>query len=289
MSDAIATPGLRRRNGFLAVVLAYFVAPVAFAYVRRIEWGVIFLLAVPALYFAVGRLGLPFYSGGYLAVIALLMAITLTTLVLAFRFARALPEGAAPHWYNRWYHYLWIGLLTLGWWTLIGGNRAPLFGFEPFRVPSTAMQPTLVPGDFITVDSRGGTMSNIRRGDIVTFVPKHHPEQTWIKRIVGLPGEHVVAEDNVVVIDGKPLVETWGTVREPVMPFRGDFERIRLGPDEYYLMGDNRPNSEDSRYTGPVNRAALRGKVRSVWFHYSPLTHSIDPSRIGPLADVPAP
>ena len=167
------------------------------------------------------------------------------------------------------------------------GNRALLFGFEPFRVPSSAMQPTLVPGDFIVVDSRNGSESDIRRGDIVTFAPSHHPGETWIKRVVGLPGERVVVDGNKVSVDGTLLDEPWPTVDQPVLPLPGEFMQATLGPDEFYLMGDNRPNSEDSRFTGPVKQHQLRGKVRAIWFHYSPFTHSIETSRIGILADAP--
>ena len=94
------------------------------------------------------------------------------------------------------------------------------------------------------------------------------------------------AEGWHLLFDGKSLDEPWQTVRDGTA-YPGDFESVTLGPDEYYLMGDNRPNSEDSRYTGPVRRGAMLAKVRTIWLHYSP-TQGIDTSRIGLSVDAPA-
>nr|WP_269448191.1 signal peptidase I [Lysobacter gilvus] len=168
---------------------------------------------------------------------------------------------------------------------LVAQHRGAIFGAEPFRIPSTAMEPTLTPGDFITVDYRAGAMAKIERGDIVIFAPPHHPDQRWIKRVVGLPGERVDASGERVSIDGVPLRETWRTTPN-VGASPGTYERITLGPDDYFLMGDNRPNSEDSRYTGPVERAAIQGKARTIWLHWMK-PEGFDASRIGPI-DPPA-
>ena len=287
MSEAVAPRSLRRRSGTLAVIGAYFSPPTAFAYTQKIGWGIAFVLASPLVLLIGGRTGLAFTRYGYVAMLGIAAIVVVVTMITAFRSARAVPDGAPARWYNRWYHYLWIAAATLAFVAVMGSHRGAIFGYEPFRIPSTAMQPTLVPGDFIVADYRAASMADIRRGDIVTYKPVRHPKETWIKRVIGLPGETIVVKGNGVEIDGKPLSEPWATVREPVVEIPVPFERVVLGPDQYFLLGDNRPNSEDSRFTGPVARQAMLGKARAIWFHWM-RPAGFDPSRITTLPSTTA-
>lgn len=281
MNEAVA--GSSHRSGALAVVLAFFLPLVAFAYVRRPGWGIAYVLLGPALMFAAGRLGLITTAMGYWTLLVAVYAIMLIGLVLAYRFARAMPEGAPLRWYNRWYHYIWLALVGVAISYSMATHRGALFGFEPFRIPSTSMQPALVPGDFIVVDERASAMADIERGDIVIYMPRRYPEQAWTARVIGLPGETIVAKHHLVDIDGVRLQEPYLAHSREAADYPATFERVALGAEEYFLMGDNRPNAEDSRFQGPVARSAIRGKVRAIWLSYSPFTHSIDTSRIGTL------
>lgn len=284
MSEAVATQaGLGRRSGALAIALAFFAPVAAFAYVCRLGWGIAYVLLGPALMFVGGRLGLPTTAAGYWTQLGLLILALLAGLVLAYRFARHLPAGAELRWYNRWYHYVWLGLVGVAVSHLLMTYRGAVFGFEPYRIPSTSMQPTLTVGDFIVVDRRASTMAGIERGDIVIYAPRKYPEQFWTARVVGLPGETIVAKRHLVDIDGVRLQEPYLARSGEAADFPVPFERVALGAEEYFLMGDNRPNADDSRFQGPVARAAIRGKVQAIWFSYSPFTHSIDTSRIGDL------
>jgi signal peptidase I len=136
-------------------------------------------------------------------------------------------------------------------------------GYQLYRVPSTSMAPTLQPSAFVIVNERDAALANLHRGDIVVFEPARRPGEQWVKRIVGMPGETVVAHGHDIEIDGKPLVEAWDTIREPKFQegLGPTVARVTLGADEFYVLGDNRPNSEDSRFFGPIKRAALRGKL----------------------------
>ena len=287
MNEVVATRGLRRRSKLVALLFTLFAAPVGFAYVRRLGWGLGFVLSTPLLMLVGGWLGLPFSPVGYWVLLGVVALVGIAGIVTAVVQAHRLPEGAAPRWYNRWYHYLWLAVVGILFSSFLLGHRAELFGFEPFRIPSTAMQPTLVPGDFIVVDSRASAMRDIRRGDIVTYKPIRYPKQTWIKRVIGLPGETIVVKGSGVEVNGKPLSEPWATVREPVVEIPIPFERVVLGPDQYFLLGDNRPNSEDSRFTGPVARETILGKARAIWFHWM-RPEGFEPSRIGTLPSTSA-
>ena len=91
------------------------------------------------------------------------------------------------------------------------------FVAEPFRIPSSSMMPTLLIGDFILVNKfayglrlpitnkKFIAIGEPKRGDVVVFQPPHHPDQDWIKRVIGLPGDTVAYHDNTVFVNGKPF------------------------------------------------------------------------------------
>ena len=142
-----------------------------------------------------------------------------------------------------------------------------LFVFQVFYVPSTSMLPTLRPGDRILVDKLSYHLHPIERGDIIVFArpPREHcggpvvPD--LVKRVIGLPGDRIASRGDTVLIDGKPLPEPWlprGTPLGP--PIRSTV--VPVGT--YYVLGDNRATSCDSRYWGTVPRSLIVGKVVAV-------------------------
>ena len=178
------------------------------------------------------------------------------------------------------------------------------FLFEPFQIPTGSMIPTLNIGDFIVVNkfayglrlpvtgTRIVEIGEPRRGDVMVFIPPHDPNY-FIKRVIGLPGEHVRYADNTVYINGEPLPqEEVGLIRELGMQHSREtvggithdiytaasqrFPRVYdwLPPEgavipegHYFMMGDNRDNSSDSRYWGPVSEDRIVGKAVAVWMH----------------------
>jgi signal peptidase I len=124
------------------------------------------------------------------------------------------------------------------------------------------MTPTIPIDSQVVVDEGAYTTRAPKRGDIVVFTRPHGeiaaPQvKDLIKRIIGLPGETISSPDGRVWIDGKPLSEPWlpkGTVTTAI--------RVQtLLPNQYFVMGDNRPNSQDSRFFGPISAAVIVGKV----------------------------
>lgn len=175
---------------------------------------------------------------------------------------------------------------------------------EPFRIPSGSMLPTLLVGDFIlvnkfayglrlpVVDTKIMDVGAPARGDVIVFRYPEEPRVDFIKRVVGLPGDHVVYRDKQLFINGEAVpqedagpygsypVEALQRRRERlggvehellVMPGRqaGELE-FSVPEGEYFVMGDNRDNSNDSREWGTVPEGNLVGRAFLVWMSWAP-------------------
>jgi signal peptidase I len=154
-------------------------------------------------------------------------------------------------------------------------TAARTYAFESYFVPTPSMTPTLMPGDRIMVNKLAST---IRRGDIVVFhnVPadKGGPP-TLVKRVIGLPGETISSEGATVLIDGKRLGEPWLPTLTGSCTEQGEhIKSTRIAPGHYFMMGDCRGDSDDSRYFGTVPLGQIVGKVDVIiWRSGHPWVH----------------
>lgn len=124
------------------------------------------------------------------------------------------------------------------------------FIITPVRVDGASMDQTLEDGQILLLYK----LSNIDYGDIVVLDEEKEGE-IIIKRIIGMPGDTVSINDNTVYVNGEELEEDYAYGET------SDYEEITLGDDEYFILGDNRPISKDSRYFGPVKEDEIIGKV----------------------------
>ncbi len=199
---------------------------------------------------------------------------------------------------------------------------------EPYRIPSESMMPNLLIGDFILVnkyayglrlpvlDTKIVAVGEPKRGDVIVFHPPMAPEQVWIKRVIGLPGDVIDYHDYKMTINGKPVdsretglyqgknsgADMTGShvVRESlpgrqhtilqwnVPPDRQRFEANgtwTVPPGYYFMMGDNRDNSEDSRFwpTYYLPEQNIVGKAVLVWMNFDWDAKKMDSSRIGTI------
>jgi signal peptidase I len=154
---------------------------------------------------------------------------------------------------------------------------------NPYRIPSSSMEPTLhcaLPGQGCEANWNDRVIANRfiyhfqdpKRGEIVVFNPPPGVVQacgaggTYVKRIIGLPGETVSQRNGQVFVNGNPLEEPYV---DPSRLGGPDFGPETLGPDEYWMMGDNRNLSCDSRRWGPVERDDLIGPVFFVYWPFN--------------------
>ena len=141
---------------------------------------------------------------------------------------------------------------------------------QMFYIPSGSMLPTLKIGDRIIVDKLSYHVHGVHRGDIVVFrrPPLEKADYTdLVKRVIGLPGDVISLHLGRVDIDGRPLAEPWLPTPAPVSspsPLTEPFSLnhpYRVPPGEYFVMGDNRTDSEDSRYFGPIPASLIVGRM----------------------------
>lgn len=215
--------------------------------------------------------------------------------------------------------------IELAWWIDLGRSLFPVilavlvirsFIFEPFRIPSGSMIPTLFNGDFILVNkfSYGLRLPVLHkeiidfgepeRGDVVVFRYPLDTSQDYIKRVIGLPGDRIVYRDKRLYVNGEPvrqmdlgrytgpeqepdalLKREWlSDVVHPIVVNTGspdrDFE-YEVPPGSYFVMGDNRDRSSDSRFWGPVPAGNMVGRAFLVWMSWDPEGFGVNWTRIG--------
>ncbi len=149
------------------------------------------------------------------------------------------------------------------------------FVVEPFTIPSESMLETIQVGDRVLGEKLSYLTRNPERGDIVTFIDPEDPQTTLIKRVIATPGQTVDFQNGQVVIDGEALEESYATGQS--WPLSSNSSTLSepitypytLDVDEYWVMGDNRENSLDSRYFGPINREDVSSRA---WLKFWPFT-----------------
>jgi signal peptidase I len=192
---------------------------------------------------------------------------------------------------------------------------------EPYRIPSGSDEPTLLVGDFLVANkfiyglrlpvlhTKIVPIGEPKTGDIILFRYPVDPSKDYIKRVIGVPGDHIRYIDKVLYINGRLIPQTltgsaidedgdgqqWPVeVREETL--NGIAHKIYIRPDrpaqdfdvtvpanEYFAMGDNRDDSNDSRYWGFVPEANLVGKAYALWFSWNSDKYSVRWKRIGTL------
>jgi signal peptidase I len=152
---------------------------------------------------------------------------------------------------------------------------------QSFSIPSLSMYPTLQVGDRIIVDKLSYHLHAVHRGDIVVFARPPLEDQEYadlVKRVIGLPGETISSKDGFIYINGKRLDEPWLPPGSASFsgPLPGDPHPqfnlpgpVKIPAGEYYVMGDNRTDSEDSRFFGPIPKSLIVGRAVAVVWPFS--------------------
>lgn len=156
-----------------------------------------------------------------------------------------------------------------------------LFVAQPFIVSGASMDNTFHNGQYLIVDQVSYYFDDPARGDVIIFRPPNRPDDFFIKRIIGIPGDTVTIEENQIIITNetypKGYVLDEPYIREP-MSTNTPRQPWILGPDQYFVMGDNRNQSQDSRVFGMLSKSAIKGRA---WVRlFPPNTAEFSPGEV---------
>lgn len=137
-----------------------------------------------------------------------------------------------------------------------------MFLFQPFYIPSESMVPSLQVGDRIIVSKFSYHLSEPQRGDIVVFKFPLDPSRDFVKRTIGVGGENLAIRDSQLYVNGQQVEEGY---LPPGLTF-ADYGPVDVPPGSYFMMGDNRNNSDDSRVWGPLPEENIIGKAVLIYW-----------------------
>jgi signal peptidase I len=174
------------------------------------------------------------------------------------------------------------------------------FVVQAFKIPSGSMKPTLLVGDHILVNKfiygvklpfLSTTLIHLtdpKRGDIVVFKFPEDPKKDFIKRVIGTPGDVIEIRNKKVYLDGKPMVDPYGTYLDPhVIPGsarpRDNFGPVTVPPRSFFVMGDNRDHSYDSRFWKFVDLSEVKGKAFIIYWSWNKRNSGVRWRRLGDL------
>lgn len=141
--------------------------------------------------------------------------------------------------------------------------RQRVLGYATYRIASESMLSTLKPGQIVIMRAGYYRKRPVQRGDLVVYLnPKDR--DPWVHRIVGMPGETIAIQAGVLKVNGRQLIEDYVEPAHTISDYSRVMSIVRIPDDHYFLLGDNRDNSEDSRMLGAIPASALNGKVTAI-------------------------
>jgi signal peptidase I len=141
------------------------------------------------------------------------------------------------------------------------------FAVQNFNIEGHSMEPSLHDQELILVDKWTYLFHPPSRGDVIVFIAPPVPSQDYIKRVIGIPGDKITIQNTTVIVDGVPLKETYVDPRNQGNTFEDkNIVNMVVPPDDYFVLGDNRANSSDSRVWGFVPKQNIIGRAALVYW-----------------------
>lgn len=277
-------------NRAIAVLLAIIAQPFAMLYLSKVRWALFYLFApVPII------LAEYWFSAPWVNSFSITSLLGIVCAIHSYRLAARAPAVSRRSWYSRWYGMVGLVALSIG-----GIVSLRAFFYEPFRMPSGSMLPTIEVGSYMVIKKYGygnyGTYgvtiaktkqgADLNRGDLVVFDYPLDPSVSYIKRVIGVPGDKVVLKNRQLFLNGRLVNSSEDVVQaqfayDPTGKYTLVSERLSgesyrvayiegrprapievvVPRNSYFVLGDNRDNSRDSRHFGFIPKGNVVGKV----------------------------
>lgn len=279
-----------RPTRWLAILLSLLLPPLGMLYVQRPRLALVYLLA-SILCQSAAIVGSVLLGGSATAAVALVgLAVNVAAAIHAYSIAGTATPTTVRRGYSRWYGLISAYAVYAGFALLFRS-----FLFEPFNLPSDSMYPTMASGSFVIVKKWGygdyrtlgvrlidtAPTVPVARGELMLFRLPDDPDTVFLKRVIGLPGDRIQCSPERIVINNAPVpttplssrgafqfvTETLDGVTYTVAHLpdrRGAGCDLVVPEGHYFMMGDSRDNSRDSRYIGTIPRGNLVGRVAFV-------------------------
>jgi signal peptidase I len=270
---------MKPRRPWIAALLSLFVPGLGQLYAGEPRRAALVSLDGILLLLALLWSGLPRTFSGLLVLIVAVLALYLWAIWDAASVARR-QRDYVPKPFNRWYLYLTAFVAA----AFLGRGVLALSPVRAYNIPSGGMEPAVRIGDHVYADMTCYRSAKPARGDLALFTSPENPRVQLMKRVIGLEGEVIEIRDKAVYLDGKPLTDPWGHHSDPrlysqgnaspMMIVRDNLAVQKIPPGTVFVLGDNRDNSYDSRYFGPIPLSSLQGRLLYVYW-------AVDKSRIG--------
>lgn len=186
--------------------------------------------------------------------------------------------------YNKFYVYL-VTLIVLGTVNYFYSGYVKSNFIEAFKFPTASMEPTLLIGDHILVD-RSSAARNPKRGDIIVFEYPKDPDKNYLKRVVAIGGDTLEIRDATIYVNGTEVIEPYlkhsyfnDISSRPSSA--NNYGEVVVPNDAYFVLGDNRDNSFDSRMFGFIRHSKVKGTARSIYWSWDNISRTVRWERIG--------
>ena len=278
MNDGMTQPEQRLSKPVIAVVLSLVTTGLGHVYLGQAKRGILIFLIFAGALGLLSTLGIKIFAGKVIFVAVGLDL--LVKILVSFDVLRIIRRGevSALKAYNRWYVYLALFLIA----NVIVKMRE--IGEKNFSIPTQSMEETVLAGDRIMVDMTAYHLNvplvgpvfsfgTPLRGDIVVFKWPRDKKTTYLSRVVGLPGEEVRCAGLGIEGDGKALSEPYINLSRSIK--KPNCDAILLQENEYFLVGDNRGNSADSRTYGPVSIENISGRAGGISWSFDDVNKTV--------------
>ena len=272
---------IKNRNPAVAFILSLAASGVGQIYNGQFRKGLLFYFFPWAL-LLITLLSVILFASVFLSSILFVSIIVFHIYVLTDAVLNALRINAYYlGFYNKWYIYLLLIIAH----SFILKPVANTFLVETYRLPSGSMKPSLLTGDYLVADKLIYRIRDPARGDLAIFKYPKDEKMDFLKRIVGLPGEEIEIRDNRVYINGVLLKEDYISRNEACLSLDSlcNYGPVIVPAGKFFVLGDNRDASVDSRIFGFVDKDKIEGKIRSIYWSWDRKSFRVRWSRIGKI------